>query len=51
VPNLAAFDEIVFTSPSTIEAFLAIFGALPRDKILTPVGPVTEAALRLALSD
>ena len=45
LPNLDEFDEIVFTSPSTVEAFLAFFGCLPTDKRLTPIGPVTHAAL------
>lgn len=45
VPNLDDFDEIVFTSPSTVEGFLRIFNALPKNKKLTPIGPVTERAL------
>lgn len=45
VPDLNAFDEIVFTSPSTVEGFLHIFGAFPQGKILTPIGPVTTRAL------
>jgi uroporphyrinogen-III synthase len=45
VPDLNEFDEIVFTSPTTVEAFLKIFGILPRDKKLTPIGPVTAAVL------
>jgi len=46
LPNFAEIDEIIFTSPSTVQGFLRIFGKLPRDKILTPIGPVTEEALR-----
>jgi uroporphyrinogen-III synthase len=42
VPNLDDFDEIIFTSPSTVEGFLQIYGKLPKDKKLTPIGPVTE---------
>jgi uroporphyrinogen-III synthase len=45
VPDLADFNEIVFTSPSTVRAFLAIYGALPQDKILRALGPITHAAL------
>lgn len=41
-PSLKEFDEIVFTSPSTVDAFLQIFGPLPNNKILTPIGPVTR---------
>lgn len=45
-PDLDQFDEIVFTSPSTVKAFLAIFDKLPSNKILTPIGPITEAYLK-----
>lgn len=44
LPDLDAFDEIVFTSPSTVEAFVALCGTLPA-KRLTAIGPVTEKAL------
>ncbi len=43
LPNLNDFDELVFTSPSTIAAFLQIFGAIPKHKKITCIGPVTEA--------
>ena len=46
VPNLTEFGEIVFTSPSTVEGFLKIFGKLPRDKKLTAIGPITKSALQ-----
>jgi uroporphyrinogen-III synthase len=45
VPNLDDFDEIVFTSPSTVEGFLRIYGQLPVGKQLTPIGPITAQAL------
>lgn len=45
VPNLAHFEEIVFTSPSTVEGFLRIYGAFPPGKKLTPIGPVTAQKL------
>jgi uroporphyrinogen-III synthase len=45
IPNLKDFDEIVFTSPSTVEGFLRIYGSLPQDKKLTAIGPITEQAL------
>ncbi len=48
--SLEKFDEIVFTSPSTVNAFLAIFGYLPKDKILTPIGPITANYLKTKLS-
>ncbi|OGN64478.1 MAG: hypothetical protein A3E80_03465 [Chlamydiae bacterium RIFCSPHIGHO2_12_FULL_49_9] len=43
--SLETVDEIVFTSPSTVEGFLKIFGKIPEDRKLTCIGPVTEAAL------
>lgn len=43
--DLTLFDEIVFTSPSTVKAFWELFGAPPRGKRLTPIGPVTREAL------
>lgn len=45
IPNLDDFDEIVFTSPSTVEGFLRIYGSLPREKKLTAIGPITQKAL------
>lgn len=50
VPNLDDFDEIIFTSPSTVEGFLKIYGRLPKDKKLTPIGPVTERAMEAFFS-
>ncbi len=46
VPDLSTVDEIVFTSPSTVRAFLQIYGRLPRQKNLLAIGPITEQALR-----
>ncbi len=45
VPDLADVDEIIFTSASTVEGFLRIFGSLPPDKKLTPIGPITARAI------
>lgn len=45
VPNLDDFEEILFTSPSTVEGFLRIYGRLPREKKLTAIGPITQKAL------
>jgi uroporphyrinogen-III synthase len=45
VPNLEEFDEIIFTSPSTVEAFLAIYSKLPENKKLTSLGPITQTVL------
>lgn len=41
LPHLELFDEIVFTSPSTVEAFLKIFGSFPPNIQITPIGPIT----------
>jgi uroporphyrinogen-III synthase len=44
-PNLDHVDEIVFTSPSTVKAFIEIFGGVPRGKKCLAIGPITEQAL------
>jgi len=44
--NLQQFDEIVFTSPSTVDAFIQFFKQLPHDKQLTCIGPITAAYLK-----
>jgi uroporphyrinogen-III synthase len=44
-PDLDLVDEIVFTSPSTVRAFIEIFGALPKHKKLVAIGPITQSAL------
>ncbi|MFI5333728.1 MAG: uroporphyrinogen-III synthase [Chlamydiales bacterium] len=46
VPDLAHVDEIVFTSPSTVDAFLQIYGRLPQHKTLLALGPITEERLK-----
>ncbi len=45
IPPLESITEIVFTSPSTVEGFLRIYGSLPKDKKLTPIGPITKRAI------
>lgn len=45
IPNLEDFDEIVFTSPSTVRGFLAIYGKLPRYDQCVAIGPITKRAL------
>jgi uroporphyrinogen-III synthase len=47
-PNLEQVDEIIFTSPSTVKAFVEIFGGIPKDKSCVAIGPVTELALHRA---
>jgi uroporphyrinogen-III synthase len=44
-PDLTQVDEIVFTSPSTVKAFLEIFGRFPSGKKLSAIGPITQEAL------
>ena len=46
MPNLEQFEEIVFTSPSTVKAFVDLFLTLPKDKKLTSIGPITQEALQ-----
>lgn len=51
LPHLDQFEEIVFTSPSTVYAFLDIFGSLPANKLLTPIGPITKKCLQEHLNE
>jgi hydroxymethylbilane synthase len=44
--DLHEFKEIIFSSPSTVKAFVEIFGHLPQDKKLTAIGPITQEAMR-----
>ncbi len=46
LPKLSQFDEIIFTSPTTVEAFIELYGALPTDIELRAIGPVTQRFLR-----
>ncbi|MBA2368130.1 MAG: uroporphyrinogen-III synthase [Candidatus Protochlamydia sp.] len=41
--NVASFDEIIFTSPSTVDAFFNNFGRFPDEKIYACIGPVTQS--------
>lgn len=43
--HLHDIDEIHFTSPSTVDAFIQIYGPLPKEKILKAIGPITEQKL------
>jgi uroporphyrinogen-III synthase len=47
LPNLDLhhFDEIVFTSPSTVTAFHSLFGHVPKQVQLTAIGPITQKKL------
>ncbi|NGX61319.1 MAG: hypothetical protein K940chlam9_00804 [Chlamydiae bacterium] len=45
LPDLSPFDEIIFTSPSTVAAFVALAKErLPHHKC-RPIGPITASAL------
>jgi uroporphyrinogen-III synthase len=46
LPDLESFDEIVFTSPSTVEAFLQIFKTMPFHIQAIAIGPITAHALK-----
>lgn len=45
-PSLDSFEKILFTSPSTVEAFLQIYGSFPKDKELLTIGPITQSYLQ-----
>ncbi len=45
LPPLEKFDEIVFTSPSTVEAFQKLQVTLPKNIIIKAIGPITKASL------
>ena len=45
LPTLSEFDEVVFTSPSTVEAFFEYFPVIPTSLKLTAIGPITEESL------
>lgn len=44
--DLHEIDRIVFTSPSTIDHFIRLYGSLPEGKVLVTRGPVTEQYLQ-----
>ncbi len=44
------FEELIFTSPSTVDAYLNYFGKLPEDVTLTPIGPVTADYLKTKIN-
>ena len=43
--DLSEIDRIIFTSPSTIDNFVKLYGYLPTDKELKTRGVVTEKHL------
>jgi uroporphyrinogen-III synthase len=44
-PSPEMYEEILFTSPSTVTAYLSIFGRFPTGKTLKAIGPVTAKCL------
>ena len=46
--NLAEIDKIIFTSPSTVDNFVRLYGGIPKGKILETRGLVTERRLEEA---
>ena len=45
LPDISEFDEIIFTSPSTVKAFIQLAGSLPPKEKCRPIGPITSAYL------
>jgi hydroxymethylbilane synthase len=45
-PDFSSLDEIVFTSSSTVNAFLELYGSFPLGVKLTPIGPLTADLLK-----
>lgn len=44
-PSLEDVDEIVFTSPSTVDAFLKLYKQIPSNKEVISIGPITKEKL------
>lgn len=49
--HFSEIEEIIFTSPSTIDNFIKLFGSIPLNKKLTTIGPVTKSHLDTHLKD
>lgn len=45
LPDLNTFEEVVFTSPSTVDAFLSVFKVVPCHLTCLTIGPVTHQHL------
>jgi uroporphyrinogen-III synthase len=45
LPDLSSFDRFIFTSPSTVHAFVALAKRLPPIEKCHAIGPVTQDAL------
>ncbi len=44
VPSLEEFEEVVFTSPSTVDGFFQIYSSVPEGIKVTFQGPITKEA-------
>lgn len=42
--DIKPYDAFVFTSPSTVKAFVELYGALPKKELIA-MGPITQRAL------
>lgn len=51
LPRWNEIDAILFTSPSTVEAFIELFGTLPQNKELLAIGPITQAVLNSLVTE
>lgn len=45
-PQFENIEELYFTSPSTVEAFIKFFGSIPQDKIVHAIGRITEESIK-----
>lgn len=50
LPDLTLCREIIFTSPSTVDAFMATFGGMPENVTPSCIGPITQQRLKAFLS-
>lgn len=50
LPDLDEFKEVIFTSPTTVDAFFSFFSSVPEHLNLKAIGPVTRHALDRQLS-
>ena len=49
LPPLEEFQVLIFSSPSTIDAFLQLYGSFPNHALLETIGPTTHQYLSLVL--
>lgn len=51
LPDLQSIDKLVFTSPSTIDAFMLAYGSIPSHISISCIGPVTNSCLKERLQE